>query len=829
MQSFENLGEFYLGKVVDLETMKSSEQYYLYKSKDLTTHAICVGMTGSGKTGLCIDLLEEAAIDGIPALVIDPKGDMGNLMLAFPDFLAENFEPWIDTVEASRQGLTTQEAAAQVAENWKNGLADSGIDGARVQKYLDSVELNIYTPGSNAGKQLSIIDVTDLPSDAILNDEEALNNYVSSTVSNILSLLKIDSDPLTSREHILLSYIFLDKYKKRESLGITELIQAIQNPGFDKLGALDLESFYPEKDRFRLAVQLNNLMASPSFASWLKGEALDVQNLLYTKEGKPKISIISINHLSDEDRMFIVTAILNKVISWTRAQAGTSSLRAILYMDEIFGYFPPVSNPSSKQALLTLLKQARAFGLAVVLATQNPVDLDYKGLSNIGSWFIGRLQTEQDKNRLLDGLQSVSNESGMNFDRNQLSELISALPKRTFLVNNVHESGPELFKTRWTMSYLAGPLTRESISRLSPADEVVTEQAAEILEGKVDLNTSPSQSVKEDESNENTNSLAPNAHLSSNSANNIRKKVPDNIDIYYQKTDEQEEVIYKPALLAHVDVSFVDKKHNISEVQNLSFVSELKDEVIAVDWSENLAEDSNIETVNAPVSSAKFLEMPDAAGKKTSYTQWEKDLKDLIYRDARLELFSYDASGLVSRPGESESEFTLRIEQSVRETRDKAVEDLKAKYEKKMQAAEEKIRKAEARLQREEDQAKQSKLSSWIDIGSTVLDSFLGRKKFGKTTMNKAARSARSVGRANQQAGDVHRAEADLETYQAELDKLEQELSAELESLSNKFKEAANNISKFKIAPTKGNINVKVLAVIMLPYAETANGLVPLF
>src|SRR3990172_8052895 len=172
---------------------------------------------------------------------------------------------------------------------------------------------------------------------------------------------------------------------------------------FGKIGVVDLESFYPAAERTKLSMRLNNLLASPTFASWLEGEPLDVAEMLYTPAGKPRLAIVSIAHLDDAQRMFLVTILLNEGLAWIRTQPGTSSLRAILYMDEVFGFFPPSANPPSKTPMLTLLKQARAYGLGVVLATQNPVDLDYKGLGNAGTWFLGRLQTERDKLRVLYG------------------------------------------------------------------------------------------------------------------------------------------------------------------------------------------------------------------------------------------------------------------------------------------------------------------------------------------------------------------------------------------------------------------------------------------
>ena len=465
-EDFEKLGVFYLGRPYDMATKQSKPGWLLYDSKDLVTHAVCVGMTGSGKTGLCIGLLEEAAIDGIPAIIIDPKGDLANLMLTFPQLRGEDFAPWVNEDDARKKGLSPADYATQQAEMWKNGLGDWGQSGERVQKLRDAADVVVYTPGSNAGIPVSILKSFAAPSQEILDDAEMLRERISTTVTSLLGLVGVEADPIKSREHILLSTILDHTWRAGRDLDLATLIQQIQTPPVAKIGVLSLDSFYPSKERFALAMQLNNLLAAPGFSAWLEGDALDVGQMLHSPGGKPRLAIFSIAHLNDAERMFFVTLLLSQTLGWVRAQSGTTSLRAILYMDEIFGYFPPVANPPSKQPLLTLLKQARAFGLGVVLATQNPVDLDYKGLANTGTWFIGRLQTERDKARVLEGLEGASASSGKKFDKQGMEQLLAGLGNRVFLVNNVHEDAPEVFQTRWTLSYLRGPMTRTQIKTL---------------------------------------------------------------------------------------------------------------------------------------------------------------------------------------------------------------------------------------------------------------------------------------------------------------------------------------------------------------------------
>jgi hypothetical protein len=441
MQDYEKLGVFYLGRHHDLATKQTTADLLLFESKHLVTHGLVVGMTGSGKTGLCIDLIEEAAIDGIPSILIDPKGDLSNLLLTFPDLEARDFAPWINEDDARKQGLPVSAMATQQAELWRKGLGRWDQDGERIARLRAAADFAVYTPGSSAGLPVSIMKSFGVPPPEIVEDGELLRDRLASTVASLLGLVGINADPVKSRESILLSNILQRAWSAGRDLDLAALIHEVQQPSFTRIGVLDIESFYPTKERVELAMQLNNLLASPSFAAWMEGEPLDIGRVLYTETGKPRVAIFSIAHLGDSERMFFVTLLLNQMLAWMRSQSGTNSLRALLYMDEIFGYFPPVANPPSKLPLLTLLKQARAYGVGVVLATQNPVDLDYKGLANIGSWFIGRLQTDRDKARVLDGLEGAAAGRGTAFDRAEMEQTLAGLGSRIFLLHSVHEEG----------------------------------------------------------------------------------------------------------------------------------------------------------------------------------------------------------------------------------------------------------------------------------------------------------------------------------------------------------------------------------------------------
>ncbi|MCK5516304.1 MAG: ATP-binding protein, partial [Desulfobulbaceae bacterium] len=460
---YEKLGLFFLGRELDIDGHEPSHLPLLYKNKNLTTHAAIIGMTGSGKTGLGIALIEEAIMDNVPSIIIDPKGDMGNLLLSFPDLRAGDFYEWIDPASAAAKDLSTEDYAEQVAQTWRSGLASWGQSGDRIRMLREKTDMTIYTPGSTAGVSVSVLSSFNAPAEKILNDTDTLNSLVNSTTTSLLALIDVTGDPLQSREHILLSSLLLYFWRKGENLSLEDLIGNIVNPPFDRVGVFPLDTFYGQSKRMDLAMGLNNILASPTFAAWTQGVPLDIQRILYSESGRPQTAIFSIAHLSETERMFFVTMLLNQFTGWMRRQQGSSSLKALLYMDEIFGYFPPTANPPSKKPMLLLLKQARAFGVGIVLATQNPVDLDYKGLSNIGTWFVGRLQTSQDQDRVVEGIVGASDG---NLDVRLVRSLLSDMKGRQFLLNSVHIEEPLLFETRWVMSYLKGPISKIDIKKL---------------------------------------------------------------------------------------------------------------------------------------------------------------------------------------------------------------------------------------------------------------------------------------------------------------------------------------------------------------------------
>lgn len=822
MQDFEKLGVFYLGRPYDLKNKKPKEGLLLYDSKDLVTHAVCVGMTGSGKTGLCISLLEEAAIDGVPSIVIDPKGDLANLLLTFPDLRAEDFAPWVNEEDAEKKELSTAEYAAQQAEFWKKGLAAWGQDGARIKRFKESVDLRVYTPGSNAGIQVSILKSFAAPPSSIRDDNEMMSERVNTTVTSLLGLLGIDADPLRSREHILLSNILNNVWMAGNDLDIAALIQQIQTPPMTRVGVMDLDSFFPSKDRFELAMTLNNLLAAPAFASWMEGEPLDLQRILHSPDGKPRISIFSIAHLNDAERMFFVSLLLNQTLGWMRTQSGTTSLRAILYMDEIFGYFPPVANPPSKLPLLTLLKQGRAFGLGVVLATQNPVDLDYKGLSNTGTWFIGRLQTERDKARVLEGLEGVAAGTGLKFDRQEMEQTLAGLASRIFVLNNVHEDGPEIFESRWAMSYLRGPMTRKQIKILMDPLKAKTTSTPSAQAASIETSAAAAPSFGA------SSSPLPSTRIGVEQNPGARRPVlPPEVSQYFIPIRSSgaggAALVYYPVVLSSATVRFSNKQIDMTE--ELTALAPITNDVMPVEWDQATI-------VNLPISdleqstreNAQFAELPAPAGKAKSYDSWRKDFASWLYRNQKLELFTSPRLKAISNPHESERDFRVRLQQVAREQRDSTVERLRQKYVPKIAALEEKRRRAEQAVEREAEQAKDQKMQTAISFGSTLLSSFLGRKSLGLTTLGRATTAARGVGRSMKEAQDVGRAQETVAAVNQQLADLDSLFKAETEAIEKSFDPQTESLETITLKPTKANIAVRLASLAWAPYWHDSEG-----
>ena len=774
---YEKLKLFYIGK----EKINDTYTPLVYKNKDLLTHAAIIGMTGSGKTGLGISLLEEAAIDNIPSIIIDPKGDMTNLLLTFPNLEGKDFEPWIEEQDAINNGKTVKEFAQNTANLWKTGIEKDFQNQSRIEKLKNSADFTIYTPGSNAGVQVSIISSFKAPSKELLEDNDLLVSLVNSTVSSILSLID-EKNESSSKESILISSIFMNYFTLGKDLTLEELITLIVTPPFSKIGIFDLETFFAQEDRLKLALKLNSIIANPAFKSWIEGVTLDISNLLYDDEGKAKVSIFSIAHLNDSQRMFFVSLLLNQMVSWMRRQEGTTSLKALLYMDEIFGYFPPNANPPSKQPMLTLLKQARSFGIGVILSTQNPVDIDYKGLSNIGTWFIGRLQTKQDKEKVIDGLSSA-NESNLNKD--EILDLLSNLEKRNFILKNINEDGIKIFETRWALSYLKGPIPKEGIKKLM-ADKLALMQLTQELKkenkplGHIDVEKGVSKPI-----------------------------ITTNLEEKYKYTSQNNSYYMQPYLGFSSTIHFVNSTKGIDLETTEAFKIYLDENMKEINFEEKEEFDSNsFETKERPHSS--YYEVPAFVQSEKELKSIEKEFADFVYRNTKLTLYKNDALKISSKQDESLSDFKIRLQDRLNEKIDLEVEKLQAKFQKENDSIENKLSKLYEKLEREQQQASTTTTDTLISIGTSLLGAFFG-KSSSASTIGKVASSARGAGKILKEKNDVKYVENEINQLQEQRENLKNTLMEEIEKINTSNQSSNYQIEEIFIKPKRSDIyNIKL-------------------
>jgi len=800
MRDFEKLGLFYLGRPLDPDSGQAVDEPLLYDSRDLVTHAVCLGMTGSGKTGLCIDLLEEAAIDGVPALVIDPKGDLCNLLLTFPDLAPDDFRPWVQEEAARRKGVSLDELAAAEAEKWKRGLAAWGQDGERIRRLRQAAAFRIFTPGSSAGEPISILATFAAPPPELAADAELLADRVESTATSLLGLVGIGGDPLRSREHILVATLLDRAWRTGRGYDLAQLIADVQQPPLERIGVLPVDGFFPAAERFGLAMSLNALLAAPGFELWLEGTPLEVDRLLFAADGRPQVAVLSIAHLSDAERMFFVSLLLNQALAWMRARPGASGLRALLYMDEIFGYLPPTANPPSKKPMLTLLKQARAFGLGVVLATQNPVDLDYKALSNIGTWFLGRLQTERDLARLLDGLEGVG---GAGFERQRIAQLLAGLATRRFLLHNVHATAPVLFESRWAMSYLAGPLTREQIRQLGQG---------QVRTRRID----PAQPA------DGPAGAAPMAAGAAVARPVLPPEVP---QLFLPlRAARPGDPVYRAHLVGLGRVHFEDGKLGVSQRVEVARLAALAPDV-PVDWLQAATPTvGEADFESAPAERSTFEEAPAAALKTGQFARWEKAFAEALYRSERLTLWRSPATGELSRVGESERDFRIRVGEVARAERDRELDKVRQRFAGRVDALAERIRRAEERVERERGQATQRKLETAVSVGTTLLGALFGRKRLSTTSLSRAATSARSASRAMKEGQDVGLAEESLESLRQKQTELEREVGDALAEAGARLERASAELVEVAVKPRKADVEVRRVALAWAPYLPDAGG-----
>jgi hypothetical protein len=825
----ELLGSFYLGAEYDLKARQRTGHAVHYDARDLTTHAVCVGMTGSGKTGLCASLLEEAALDGIPALIVDPKGGMTNLLLQFPELRAGDFEPWVSPDDARRQGQTTAEYAQATAALWRERLIGWGIGPSRLRQLRQAADFAVYTPGSDAGLPISILGSLAAPGLDFETHAESLRERISGTVAALLGLVGVKGDPLRSREAILLANVFEHFWRENRDPDLATLISSIQNPPVRQLGVFDVDTFYPEKERFELAMAFNNLIAAPSFRAWTEGETLDVQSLLYTREGKPRHSVFYLAHLSDSERMFFVTLLLENVVTWMRRQTGTGSLRALLYFDEIFGFFPATAEPPSKHPLLTLLKQARAAGLGCVLAAQNPIDIDYKGLTNAGTWFIGKLQAQRDKERVLSGLKGAIAQAGD--ARVDYEALIGRLGQRLFLVHSVHQEHPFVLQTRWAMSYLRGPLTKPQVQKLTAGRKPVVERVGTVKRGvskpmaaapSPDMVSAPPSPVPDVPPGfaATPPSLPPAVRQVFVPARSSERAGLRKLDQEIGPGLEVKHValVYEPAILGGANVRFVDRKRKVNELQAKTLLAPPPDGLRGVDWDEaqvlplRLGELGHSPEVVNPGQGPFFAPPPESANSERELKRIARELADWLYHNSRLSLTVHPDLDVFQHPVEPDGAFRARLRHAARERRDAEVDALARKYDTRMARLEAKLRKQERELVADEADYRARRREARLTMGETALSFLMGRRR--TRTVSTIARKDRLADRAKL---EIEETEQEIIELEEEIAALEEELQAATEEITRKWSNLLDDLDTEELHPRRADVDVRLVALAWLP------------
>jgi len=789
-----NQGQLYIGGVVDVETGDRTGEPLEIESAALTTHGVIVGMTGSGKTGLGVGLLEEALSQQIPCLILDPKGDMGNLLLNFPSFRGEDFRPWIDESLASREGITPDELAERTARTWEEGLASWDLGPDQMRVLGTAADFIIYTPGSSSGVPINIVGSLAAPPEPFSDDPETYRDEIGGFVASLLEMAGVTADPVSSPEHILLATIIEDAWSQGRSLDLTSLIAAVQSPPFRKLGVFDLDTFFPPEKRTDLALRLNGLVASPAFSSWMEGPPLDIETLLM-RDGKPQAAIIYLAHLSDPERQFVVTLLLSKLITWMRRQSGTSELRALMYMDEVYGFCPPTAQPPSKKPMLTLLKQARAYGVGIVLATQNPVDLDYKAMSNAGTWMVGRLQTERDKARILEGITSATGHVDVAaFDR-----IISGLGKRQFVLQEAGSSAPRLFGTRWVMSYLAGPLTRDHVRdltgerRSNPAESVLGPDSGTLT------------AVGTSEVPRDVTPVAP-AAATDIPVNYLDPAAPWSSEIGADPTGR----ILEAAAVATVSLRYDDRSADLDHTEEYEVVISPLTEPFDVSVLHQVDHDDRDFRSDPPDGVVGYRIPEVKLGDSGYWSSLASELKAHLQSVGEFTLFSNPELKLWSRPGESREAFLARCRTEADDAADAELAKLKDTYATRISRVEDRLAAAERRAAEIEVDLRGKRTQELVSGAGDLLGMLLGGRK-SATGLRRAA-SRRSQSRSTKQR--LETAQAKIDDAADELVSLEDELEEAVLEITGRYEKIASRIDEVAFGLESDDVKVAPLRMV---------------
>jgi hypothetical protein len=821
-------GSFYLGTKVNPETQKKTETPLLYESAALTTHGVIVGMTGSGKTGLSMDLLEEALANRIPVIIIDPKGDMPNLALQFPNLSPDEFLPWINEEDAKRQNMTVNDYAATVSRSWTTGLEKAGISKDRVKKLVDNVEFTIYTPGSDSGIAVNILDSFRAPDAVVMEDQESLTEALASTTQSLLGLLGIEGNPLQSKEFILISNIIQDRWKQGEDLTLESIIGYVVDPPVKKLGVFEVDSLFPKKERMELAMLLNNVVASPGFAGWMKGEALNPEKWI-KGSGKTPCSIFYLAHLPDAERMFFVTLLLGRLISYIRSLPGTTELRALLYFDEVFGYLPPYPlNPPSKNPILTILKQARAFGLGMVLATQNPVDLDYKALTNTGTWMIGKLQTDGDKKRILDGLES----SAGGFDKGEMDKLISSLGSRNFILHSSRMSAPEVFHTRFSQAYLRGPMTKVQVK------EVMKDRKAKQQEAGMPK-TTRTMTTPEPEAAQNRTVPASPARKEKTASDvppeftTVIPTLPDMMGNFFlgeASLDKEEirsifeafkersnKVLYRPALFGRARLRFDEEKAGLAHYEEkLKMIFPLEGDSPPAWQPENLTIEKSLVFRN-PMQGSRYAPLPSWVLNKKDASYLQDELVDTFFREETVSILKNSSLGVFGKLGESRDDFEKRCAAEVETVMSNEQTKIRKKYQSRLDTIARKTQKTMTKLEGARAEERSRKSTEAVNIGESLLKFLTSKKKSFKGTVSGVMDKRRMTEKAGSRAKET---EIELELLAEEAENLRDEMDNEVETIRGKYAEKVTDIEEVKITMEKNDINILEFGILWVPVSK---------
>ncbi|MFP5322231.1 MAG: helicase HerA domain-containing protein [Acidimicrobiia bacterium] len=785
--------ELRLGETVDPSSGDRTGGAISIDAADLTTHGVIVGMTGSGKTGLGVVLLEEALRAGIPTLVLDPKGDMTNLALRFPGLTTEEFAPWVPAGSDPAATATT----------WREGLASWGLGTADVADLDARSRVTVYTPGSTAGVGLDLVGSLAPPTGV---DQEGRADEVDGVVSGLLALVGIEADPLSSREHILLANLVERAWAAGEPLDLGRLVHQVQEPPLRKLGVLDLDSFYRAADRSKLALQLNGLLASPAFSAWSQGVPIDVGAMLAPVDGKASCSVIYLAHLGEEERQFVVTLVLSKLVTWMRAQPGTPDLRALVYMDEVFGYVPPTAAPPAKKPILTVLKQARAYGVGMVLSTQNPVDLDYKALSNAGTWMVGRLQTERDVARLRDGLTAASGA----VDVDALGTTIAGLGKRAFVLHSTKGSAPAVFTTRWALDYLAGPLTKDQVGALPGAAVAPTAPVAASPAAAPAGSTTP---------------VADRPVALADDESPVPPTVADDVPVRWVDPAAPwlPEVGGDPTSTRHAAVVVVraalvydETKADLRHAEEFECV--LTDLGAAVDVSGRHVVDHDDRDLRDAAPAVATYRLPEAPLDRSGwFADVRKAVVDHLYAERTLVLRRNAELDLWSRPGESEGDFLARCRAAAAAKVEEEAADVRARLERRMGTVRTALEREQTRVAELQARASDAKQHEVLSAAGDLLGAFLGGRRSARSVLTKVKGAS---SRRNQTSAAGQRVETALEKVEqrtAELADLEAELVDALADLDADWAEKAEAIDEVEVGLEKTDVEVRHLVLAWLP------------